>query len=219
MTEERDAVSLPQHPHHPRLRSPVPPGLPMEGQTAAGQGQARGWLLLPETQRFGRRSRPLTAPKALAPSGTRGGGRALPVRPASTRRTRGGRIHKRRGGGRTRLPPPQRTRHGQVGGNQRRPLNLGDYLTEDILGKKARTRARSHSERPMLSLRHRNGGVHKEALTTLSPHEGGTSRRRMGLLRQRRRHGGQGRVEERWVRRLKAISLQHGEYSGHQPER
>ena len=145
----------------------------------------------------------------------------LPVWLASTRRTRGGRIHKRRGrgGGRTRLPPPQRTRHDQVRGNQRRPLNLGDDLTEDILVKKARTRARSHSEQPTLSLRHWNGGVHKEALTTLSPHEGGTSRRRTGLLRQRRRHGGQGRVEDRWVRRLKAISLQHGEYSGHQPER
>ena len=30
----------------------------MEGQTAARQGQVRGWLLLPETRRFGRRSRP-----------------------------------------------------------------------------------------------------------------------------------------------------------------
>ena len=188
MTEEMDAVSLPQHLHHPRIRTPVTPNLPMEGQTAAGQGQARGWLLLPETRRLGRRSRPLTAPKALAPSETRGGGRVLPVWLASTRRTRGGRIHKRRGrgGGRTRLPPPQRTRHGQVRGNQRRPLNLGDDLTEDILVKKARTRARSHSEQPTLSIRHWNGGVHKEALTTFSPHEGGTSRRRTGLLRQRR---------------------------------
>ena len=79
------------------------------------------------------------------------------------------------GGGRTRLPPPQRTRHGQVRRNQRRPLNLGYDFTEDILVKQARTRARSHSERSTLSLRHWNRGVHKEALTTLSPHGGGTS--------------------------------------------
>ena len=59
----------------------------MEGQTAAGQGQVRGWLLLPETRRFGRRSRPLTFPKALTPSGSR-----LARRRQSASRTTG--LHK-----------------------------------------------------------------------------------------------------------------------------
>ena len=36
--EERDAIPLPQDLHHPQIRAPVPPGLPVEGQTAAGQG-------------------------------------------------------------------------------------------------------------------------------------------------------------------------------------
>ena len=143
----------------------------MEGQTAAGQGQVRGWLLLPETRRFGRRSRPLTAPKALAPSGARGGCRALPVRPASTRRTRGRGIHKRRGGGSTRLPPPQQPRHGQVGRNKRGTLHLGNDLAEDIFIKQSSGRARSHCERSTLSLQHRNGGVHQEALVAFRPHE------------------------------------------------
>ena len=38
-------------------------GLAMEGQTAAEQGQAGRWLLLPETRRSGRRSRPPTPPR------------------------------------------------------------------------------------------------------------------------------------------------------------
>ena len=38
--EERNAVTKPQHLRHPRLRTSALPGLPMEGQTAAEQGQA-----------------------------------------------------------------------------------------------------------------------------------------------------------------------------------
>ena len=36
--EEGYAIPLPEDLHHPRIRAPVPPGLPVEGQTAAGQG-------------------------------------------------------------------------------------------------------------------------------------------------------------------------------------
>ena len=41
----------------------------MEGQTAAGKGPERGWLLLPKTRGFGRRSGPLSALEALTTSG------------------------------------------------------------------------------------------------------------------------------------------------------
>ena len=36
--EERYAIPLPEDLHHPRIHAPIPPGLPVEGQTAAGQG-------------------------------------------------------------------------------------------------------------------------------------------------------------------------------------
>ena len=130
----------------------------MEGQTAAGKGQGRGRLLLPETRRFGRRSRPLTTLKALMASGSRGGRRALSVRPA-TRRTRRVRINKGRGRGRPRPTPAQRKRYGEVGGDQRGALNLGNHLRQNVFVKKTCRRPWSHREGATLSLRHRKGGV------------------------------------------------------------
>ena len=59
----------------------------------------------------------------------------------------------------------------------------------------------------------------QEALPTLGSHKGGARRCGTGLLRHRRRHGRQGCVEQCWVGWLKAITLQHSENSGHQPER
>ena len=123
----------------------------MERQTATGKGQERGLLLLPETRRFGRRSRPLTTPKALTASGSSGGRRALTVRPATTRRTRRVRIHKGRGRGRPRPTPTQRTRDGKVG-DQRRTLDLGNYLSQNVLVKKTTRRSRSHRKGATLSL-------------------------------------------------------------------
>ena len=41
VAEEGNTVTEPQHLHYPGIRTPVPPGLPMEGQTASGQGQER----------------------------------------------------------------------------------------------------------------------------------------------------------------------------------
>ena len=160
----------------------------MEGQTAASKGQGRGWLLLPETRRFGRRSRPLTTPKALTTSGSRGGRRALTVRPANTRRTRRVRIHKGRGRGRPRPPPTQRMRDGEVGGDQRRTLDLRNHLSQNVLVKKTNWRSRSHRKGATLSLRHRNGGVREEALTTLGSKKSRPSGSGASLLGQRSRH-------------------------------
>ena len=98
--EERYAIPLPEDLHHPRIRAPVPPGLPVEGQTAAGQGYARRWLLLSKTQRLRRRSRPLTTLEALAAPRTRRGRRVLPRPLCLTRRTvarRTGERRRRRG--------------------------------------------------------------------------------------------------------------------------
>ena len=39
--EEGQTIAEPQHLYHPRLRTPVPPGLPVEGQTTAGKGPER----------------------------------------------------------------------------------------------------------------------------------------------------------------------------------
>ena len=58
-------IPQPDDLHHPRIRAPVPPGLPMEGQTTAGEGQTEIWLLLPETRRFGRRSPTLATLETL----------------------------------------------------------------------------------------------------------------------------------------------------------
>ena len=67
--EEGQTIAQPQHLYNPRLRTPVPPGLPMEGQTTAGKGPERRWLPPPETRRPGRRSPPpLTPLKRLRPS-------------------------------------------------------------------------------------------------------------------------------------------------------
>ena len=79
-------IAKPQHFHHPWLRSPVPPGLPVVGHTTAGKGPERGWLLLPETRGSGRRSRPLSTIEALTTSGARGGRGALPVQPATRKK-------------------------------------------------------------------------------------------------------------------------------------
>ena len=36
--EEGQTIAQPQHLYNPSLRTPAPPGLPMEGQTTAGKG-------------------------------------------------------------------------------------------------------------------------------------------------------------------------------------
>ena len=41
--EEGQTIAQPQHLYNPSLRTPVPPGLPMEGQTTAGKGPERRW--------------------------------------------------------------------------------------------------------------------------------------------------------------------------------
>ena len=46
-------------------RAPVPPGLPVEGQTTADQRELWIWLPLPETRRFGRRSPTPASAEAL----------------------------------------------------------------------------------------------------------------------------------------------------------
>ena len=60
--EEGQTIAHPQHLYNPRLRIPVPPGLPMEGQTTAGKGPERRWFPPPETRRAGRRSPPPPPP-------------------------------------------------------------------------------------------------------------------------------------------------------------
>ena len=56
--EEGQTIAQPQHLYNPSLRTPVPPGLPMEGQTTAGKGPERRRPPPPETRRPGRRSPP-----------------------------------------------------------------------------------------------------------------------------------------------------------------
>ena len=152
--EEGNAVTIMQHLHYQRIRTPVRPGLPMEGQTAAGQGQVRGWLLHPETRRFGRRSRPLTTPEALTPTRARGRGRELAMLPASMRGTRSGGVHQwRGGGGRASSPSPQGPRHSQVGRNEGGALDLLDNLPKNTLIKEGTLRPMSHGVSLSLSLR------------------------------------------------------------------
>ena len=56
--EEGQTIAQPQHLYNPSLCTPVPPGLPMEGQTTAGKGPERRRPPPPETRRPGRRSPP-----------------------------------------------------------------------------------------------------------------------------------------------------------------
>ena len=56
--EEGQTIAQPQHIYNPSLRTPAPPGLPMEGQTTAGKGPERRRPPPPETRRPGRRSPP-----------------------------------------------------------------------------------------------------------------------------------------------------------------
>ena len=179
--------------------------------------QGRGWLLLPKPRGFGRRSRPLTALKALTTSGSRGGRGALPVRPA-TRSTRRARTHKGRGRGRPRPTPAQRTRDRKVRRDLRGTLCSRNDFRKKVFVKETRRRSWRHCEGAPLSLQHRKSGMGQQALTTLRPNEARTSRSCASLSRKRSRHRGQGRVEKSWVGGLKIISFQHGENSRHQPE-
>ena len=61
MLRKGQTIAQPQHLYNPSLRTPAPPGLPMEGQTTAGKGPERRRPPPPETRRPGRRSPP-TAP-------------------------------------------------------------------------------------------------------------------------------------------------------------
>ena len=60
--EEGQTIAQPQHLYNPSLHTPVPPGLPMEGQTTAGKGPERRRPRPPETRRPGRRSTPPLTP-------------------------------------------------------------------------------------------------------------------------------------------------------------
>ena len=82
-----NTIPPPKNFHHPRNRTPVPPGLPVEGQTTAEKSQTWIWLLLPETRRIGRRSPTLASAEALTTAILSRRGRALAQR--LTQRTRG----------------------------------------------------------------------------------------------------------------------------------
>ena len=56
--EEGQTIAQPQHLYNSSLRTPAPPGLPMEGQTTAGKSPERRRPPPPETRRSGRRSPP-----------------------------------------------------------------------------------------------------------------------------------------------------------------
>ena len=147
----------------------------------------RGWLLLPKTRGFGRRSRPLSALEALTTSGTRGGREALPVWPA-TRSTGRARTHKGRGRGRARPTPVQRSRDRKVRRDLGGALHLQSNFRKEILVKKARRGSWHHRQGAPLSLRHGKGGMDQKALTTLRPNETRTSCSRVSLSRQSSRH-------------------------------
>ena len=69
------------------------------------------------------------------------------------------------------------------------------------------------------TVRERRWDSGQKGVTALSTHKCGAGSRGTRLLRQGRRGRGQGHIKERWVSRLEAVSLQHSEHSGQQPER
>ena len=161
----------------------------MEGQTAAEQGQARWWLLLPETRRSGRRSQPLEL---------RSRGGALTTLLAVAEGT-GRRWSSKRRRGRAAPTPLQRPGQSQVGGDQWWLLYLGHNDTQYLLVKEETLRTRRHRKGTALCLRYRNLGTHQQRITVLSENEGGTGCRGTSRLGQRRRGWGQGCIEERRV--------------------
>ena len=84
--EEGQTIAQPQHPYNPSLRTPAPPGLPMEGQTTAGKGPEGDGTHVrkPEGPEEGAHPpHPCEAPTTTRTIGGRG---ALPGRPAIRKR-------------------------------------------------------------------------------------------------------------------------------------
>ena len=84
--EEGQTIAQPQHRYNPSLRTPAPPGLPMEGQKTAGKGPEGDGThsRKPEGPEEGAHPpHPYEAPTTTRKIGRRG---ALPGRPAIRKR-------------------------------------------------------------------------------------------------------------------------------------